>query len=85
MLRIKTMVNESRVAEFEEKRNHLRYATPGSPGVWRTVTKKFKLWLGTIGRNEVEVDIVKMNARTMWVRLPDGRVIKRKRERDTAR
>ncbi len=33
-------------------------------------------------RKFLPVDIVQENPRTLWVRLPDGNVIKRKKSRD---
>lgn len=32
-----------------------------------------------VGRQEVEVEVVKENMKTVWVKLPDGKVINRKR------
>ena len=30
-------------------------------------------------RQPVEVEVVKVNRKSMWVRLPDGHIVKRKR------
>jgi ASC-1-like (ASCH) protein len=32
-----------------------------------------------VGRQEVEVEVIKENMKTVWVKLPDGKVINRKR------
>ena len=33
-------------------------------------------------RSPVEVEVIKINKKSMWVKLPDGSIIKRKRGRD---
>jgi hypothetical protein len=38
--------------------------------------------LGHMERKLIDVDVVKENARTILVRLPQGRIIKRKIKRD---
>lgn len=47
------------------------------PSVYVTV------WGGPPGdRSPKEVEVVKSNSKSMWVRLPDGNIVKRKRGRD---
>lgn len=36
------------------------------------------------GRRPILADLMKSNQKTIWVRLPDGNVIKRKRSKDIA-
>jgi hypothetical protein len=44
---------------------------------------KIRVWGGKgKSRSSEEVEVVKVNGKTMWVRLPDGNIIKRKSGRD---
>ena len=44
---------------------------------------KVRVWGGRgAERYPVEVEVVKTNKKSMWVKLPDGKIIKRKRGRD---
>jgi hypothetical protein len=44
---------------------------------------KVKVWGGKgKDRSAEEVEVVKVNKKTMWAKLPDGNIIKRKRGRD---
>ena len=36
----------------------------------------------TGSRSQLEVDVIKINKKSMWVKLPDGSIVKRKRGRD---
>lgn len=43
----------------------------------------FTVWGGPRGnRTPADVEIVKRNKKTIWVRLPDGNIVKRKNGRD---
>ena len=52
----------------------------------RVLTNRNKSgWDGMIrkgGRLVQEGDVVKMNAKTVWVRLEDGHIVKRRKDRD---
>ncbi len=44
---------------------------------------KVRVWGGKRGeRSSEDVELVKVNRKSMWVKLPDGNIIKRKRNRD---
>ena len=45
---------------------------------------EYEVWInkGLTERERVMVQVVKSNVKTVKVRLPDGNIIKRKRERD---
>ncbi len=44
---------------------------------------KVRVWGGKRGeRSSEDVEVVKVNKKTMWVKLPDGNIIKRKKDRD---
>jgi hypothetical protein len=51
----------------------------GRRGLWGTEMPKLEF---THTREFVKAEILQENAKTLWVRLPDGNVIKRKKKRD---
>lgn len=48
----------------------------------KKVTIRLNSYGDNVGKTEVEAELVKGNKSSVWVKLPNGDVIKRKKDRD---
>ena len=83
VLNVKVRLNEKHSEESARRVRVTRQLEVGAePTVVRAYVRRFVSWMKTTGRREVVGEVVKMNRRTFHVKLPDGRVVKRKLARD---